>query len=111
MYRVNVILAAVKAVQNVVGHIRQHYECSCFVSSKREAVYTMNLSVSAGGGAVSRRITPVELAERSGRIGSMVESMMSDSDPVARNCSTRSYWTRQRTTDTSVSSTSGSGRQ
>ena len=83
MYRANVILAAVKAVQNVIGHIRQHYECSCFVSSEREAVYTMNLSVSVGGVAVSRPITPAELAERSSRIGSMVERMMSDSDPVA----------------------------
>ena len=82
MYRVNVVLAAVKAVQNVVGHITQLYECSCFVSSKQEAVYTLNLTMNASGMAVSR-LTSAELEERSSRIGSMVQGMMSESDPVA----------------------------
>ena len=82
MYRVNVVLAAVKAVQNVTGHITQLYECSCFMSSKQEAVYTLNLTMNASGVAVSR-LTAAELEERSGRIGSMVQRMMSESHPVA----------------------------
>ena len=82
MYRVNVILAAVKAVQNATGHVTQLYECSCFMSSKREAVYTLNPTMSGSVVTVSR-LTPEELEERASRIGSMVQSMMSDSDPVA----------------------------
>ena len=81
MYRVNVILAAVKAVQNVTGHIRQLDESSCFVSSKREAVYTLSLSMSASGVAVSR-LTPQELEQRSSYLEAMVESMMLESDPT-----------------------------
>ena len=82
MYRVNVVLAAVKAVQNVTGHITQLYECSCFVSSKQEAVYTLNPTMNASGMVVSR-LTEAELEERSSRIGSMLQRMMSESDPAA----------------------------
>ena len=64
MYPVNVILAAVKAVQNVTGHITQLDENSCFVSNKREAVYSLSLTMSASGVAVSR-LTPEDLEERS----------------------------------------------
>ena len=82
MYRVNVILAAVKAVQNVTGHIAQLDESSCFVSSEREAVYTLSLTMRASGVAVSR-LTPEQLEQRSSRIEAMVENMMSESDPTA----------------------------
>ena len=82
MYHVNVVLAAVKAVQNVTGHIAQLYECSCFVSSKQEAVYILNLTMNASGVVVSS-LTAAELEERSSRIGSMVQRMMSESDPTA----------------------------
>ena len=82
MYRVNVILAAVKAIQNAIGHITQHYECACFMSSKREAVYTLNPTMSASA-VVGSRLSPEELEETASRIGSMLQGMMSDPDPVA----------------------------
>lgn len=82
MYRVNVILAAVKAVQDITGHITKLDESSCFVSSKREAVYTLNLTMSASGVAVSR-LTPEDLEERAGRMAAMIESMMSEENPAA----------------------------
>ena len=52
------------------------------MSSKQEAVYTLNLTMNASGVAVSR-LTAAELEERSDRIGSMVQRMMSESHPVA----------------------------
>ena len=82
MYRVNVILAAVKAVQNVIGNVQQLDESSCFVSSERETVYTLSLQMSASGVAVSR-LTPEDLKERSQRIEIMVENMMSKAEPAA----------------------------
>ena len=82
IYRVNVILAAVKAVQNVIGHVQQLDESCCFVSSEQEAVYTLSLQVSASSVAVSR-LTPEDLEERSQRIETMVEKMMSERDPTA----------------------------
>ena len=81
MHGVNVVLAAVKAVQNVTGHITQLAEYSCFVSNRREAVYTLNPTVSLSAIAVSR-LTAAELKERTSRIRSMLDNMMSESDPV-----------------------------
>ena len=82
MYRVNVILAAVKSVQNATGHIAQIDESSCFVSSHQEAVYTLSMSMSANAEAVSR-LTTKELQERTGRIKNMVRDMMAETDPAA----------------------------
>ena len=81
MHGVNVVLAAVKAVQNVTGHITQLAEYSCFVSNKREAVYTLNSTMSVSAVSVSR-LTAAELKERTARITSMVDNMMSESAPV-----------------------------
>ena len=82
MNRVNVVLAAVKAVQNVPGHIQQLFDCSTFVNSKGESVATLKLTMSATGQAMSP-LTPADLAERAQRIGSMIQKMMSTSDAVA----------------------------
>ena len=78
LYRVNVVLAAVKAVQNVTGHIAQLYECSCFVNDKREAVYTLNPTMSATAQVVSR-VEPAELREKTVRIAAMLQQIMSES--------------------------------
>lgn len=82
MYHVNVVLAAVKSVQNVPGHITQLYECSCFVNEKGKAVYTLNLSMSARAVVVSP-VTSEELEERAVRIGTMLQNMMSELEPAA----------------------------
>lgn len=79
---VNVILTAVKAVQNYTGHIRQLYECSCFVSSERTAVFIVRLTMSASL-QTALPLTLPELEERAGRMRSMLRAMTSDSDPVA----------------------------
>ena len=82
MYHVNVVLASVKAVQNVTGHITRLYECSCFVNDKGEAVYTLNATMSARA-VVMSRVAPAELEERAVRIRAMLQSMMSESEPAA----------------------------
>ena len=82
MYHVNVVLAAVKAVQNVPGHITQLYECSCFMNEREEAVYTLDLTMSARAVVVSP-VTPAELEERAVRIRTMLQSMMSELEPAA----------------------------
>ena len=83
MYRVNLVLAAVKAAQSAVGHIQMHYQCSCFVSSDSEAVYTLNLTASAAVGLSISRLAPEELKEAAKRIESMLQQMMADTDPTA----------------------------
>ena len=82
MYRVNIVLTAVKAVQNVTGHVRQLYECSCFVSSKGDAVFILNPTMSASLQNASA-LKPPDLVEKADRIGAMLQAMMSDSEPVA----------------------------
>ena len=81
MYHVNVALAAVKAVHNVAGHIAQLHGCSCFVTDKQEAVYTLNPTMSARAVVVSP-VTTQELEQRATRIGTMLRNMMSESEPA-----------------------------
>ena len=80
MFKVNVVLAAVKAVQNVTGYVEKLDESSCFVNSERQAVYTLRMSASASLESVSR-ITAKELQERSKRINVMLQNMMSETSP------------------------------
>lgn len=82
MYEVNVVLAAVKAVQNVTGHITQLCECSCFVNDNGEAVYVLDPTMSATGEVLSRVATE-ELEARAARMRTMLQRMMSESEPVA----------------------------
>ena len=78
---VNVVLAAVKVEQNVTSHIEELYSCSCFVSSERQAVYTLSPTMSAHAETISR-LEPSDLREKGGRIGTMLQGMMSDSEPA-----------------------------
>ena len=80
--RVNIVLAAVKAVQDVTGRVRRLYECSCFVSSEGEAVYILNPTMTASGSTASR-LTPGALEDKASRIRAMLENMMAESEPSA----------------------------
>ena len=82
MYHVNVVLAAVKSVQNVTGHVTQLCEVSCYVNDKGEAVYTLNPTMSARAVVVSP-VTPEELDQRTVRMKAMLQGMMSESEPAA----------------------------
>lgn len=78
---VNVVLAAVKVEQNVTNHIEELYSCSCFVSSERQAVYTLSPTMSATG-RLGPHPEPPDLKEKAGRIQVMLQEMMSDSEPA-----------------------------
>ena len=82
MHTVNVVLAAVKAEQNITNHIEMLYSCSCFVSGERQAVHTLCPTMSAGLETMSR-LEPPDLREKVGRIGSMLQEMISDSESAA----------------------------
>ena len=85
MYRVNIVLAAVKAVQDVTGSIRQLYECSCFVSSEGEAVYILNsTTTTCASASTTSPLTPDALKDRASRIRAMLENMMKDSELSAK---------------------------
>ncbi len=80
---VNVVLAAVKVEQNVTSHIEKLYNCSCFVSSEGQAVYTIIPTLGATHGESRSRLAPPDLREKVNRIRSMLQGMMADSEPVA----------------------------
>ena len=82
MYHVNVVLAAVKSVQNVTGHVTQLCEVSCYVNDKGEAIYTLNPTMSARAVVVSP-LTPEDLDQRAVRMKAMLQGMMSESEPAA----------------------------
>ena len=81
MHAVNTVLAAVKVEQNHTGHIEELYHCDCFVSSEGHAVYTLSPSMSGTASVVSR-LEPARLSEKAERIGSIIKSMLSESEPV-----------------------------
>ena len=81
MHAINMALAAVKVEQNHTGHIEKLYHCDCFVSSEGHEVYTLSPSMSGTASVVSR-LEPARLSEKADRIGSMIKSMMSESEPV-----------------------------
>ena len=80
---INVVLTAIKVEQNISGHIEELYSCSCFVNSEGHALYTLSPSLGAASGSVMSRLETLDLYEKAVRIGSMLEAMMSDSEPVA----------------------------
>ena len=82
MDNVNIVLAGVKAAQNVTGHIKQIYECSCFVNNHGEAVYILNFSVSGALGVTRSRLKAVGLKERADEIRAMVNAMMNEPNPM-----------------------------
>lgn len=81
MHAVNKVLAAVKVEQNYTGHIEMLHQSSCFVSGDGQAVYTQNIKMSADLSGMSR-IDPSELGKKAEKIGSMLNLMMSESEPV-----------------------------
>ena len=67
--RVNIVLAGVKAVQDVPSSIRQLYECSCFVSSEGEAVSILNYTTTTSASAsTTSPLTPESLEDRASQI-------------------------------------------
>ena len=81
MHAINTALAAIKVEQNHTGHIEELYQCDCFVNSEGHAVYTLSPSMS-GIASLASRLEPSDLEEKAKRIGSMLESMLSETDPV-----------------------------
>ena len=85
MGRVNIVLAAVKAMQDVTGSIRQLYEFSCFVSSEEKAVYIRNCTTTTRAtGSTTSPLTPDALEDRASRIRAMLGNMMKDSELSAK---------------------------
>ena len=82
IHAINSVLAAVKVEQNHTGHIEKLHECSCFVNSEGHAVYhfpSLRASINLG---TASRIEPSDLSNKGARIGSMLQEMMFESDPV-----------------------------
>ena len=79
---VNMVLAAVKVEQNVLRHIEELYNGSCFVNSEGQTVYILpSPTVSASLDASSRR-EPSTLREKADKIGALLQGMLSASEPV-----------------------------
>ena len=82
MHVINSVLAAVKVEQNHTGHIEKLHECSCFVNREGQAVYhfpSLRMSVNLG---TASHVEPPDLSDKGARIGSVLQEMMSESDPV-----------------------------
>ena len=77
--KVNVVLAAVRAEQKFIDSFEQLYCCSCYVSSDGQAVYGLGGSGTAILKSTARLDTP-DLREKGGRIKSMLQRMMEDSE-------------------------------
>ena len=78
MARRNVVLAAVKAEQDITGHIDELYSCSCFVSNDGLSVYTLNPSTGRASVTTASRLELPNLKEKANRIRDMVQEMMVD---------------------------------
>lgn len=79
---VNVVLASVKVEQKATQHIKELYNCSCFVSSEGKAVYALNPTMQASATSVFN-LRSRDVKEKADRIKSMLQGMMSDSEPAA----------------------------
>ena len=80
-HMVNVVLAAVRAEQDFTGHIEKLYSCSCFITSEGQAVYALEPKMSATASTLSRLEPPI-LLKKVDSIRSMLQKMMSDSEPI-----------------------------
>ncbi len=83
MHVVSRLLAAVKTEQNVTGHIDEVYSCSCCVSDQRQAVYYLTPGTGRATAEVSRSIASADLKRKAERIGSILQAMMTESEPAA----------------------------
>ena len=82
-FAINVVLAAVKAEQRFIHHIEELYSCACFVSSEGLVVYTMSSEMSVTLQTVSR-LESGDVQKIASGIASMIQAMISESDPTAR---------------------------
>ena len=82
-HAVNVVLTAVKVEQNFIHHIEKLYSCSCFVSREGQAVYTLSPTLSSASIQTMSRLESRNIREKADRIESMLQAMMSDSEPAA----------------------------
>ena len=78
-----VVLAAVKVEQEFVHHIELSYRCSCFVSGEGQAVYMLVPRLGAATVRTASRLDSSELRDKSERIASMLQHMVSETEPVA----------------------------
>lgn len=67
MHIVNVVLAAVKVEQNITDHIENLYSCSCFVSSEKQAVYTLIPTISPPSVTKRSRLESPDSKEKGGQ--------------------------------------------
>ena len=80
---INVLLAAVKAEQDFAGHIELSYRCSCFVSGEGQAVYMLVPEISRATVRTESPLDSGKLRDKSGRITSMLQHMVSEAKPAA----------------------------
>ena len=71
---VNTVLAAVKAIQNETGTIREVAEASSFYEEPGRAVYPISVTASASAEETSF-LTVTELEEKVSRLGKLVDSI------------------------------------
>ena len=82
MHAINIVLTAVKVEQNHTGHLEKLHQSSCFASREGHAVYHFpSPRMSANLSALSR-IESSDLSEKRAKMGSMLQEMMSESEPV-----------------------------
>ena len=83
-HAVNIVLAAIKVEQNITHHIEELYSCSCFVSSEGQAVHAFSPTMGAASIQNVSLLESRDIREKAARIESMLQSMMTDSDPAER---------------------------
>ena len=79
----NVVLAAVKAEQNVTDHIEILNRNFCFVDSEAEAVHPLYFSGREARGKTSHHLDSKEFRDKADRIKSMLQEMMLETEPSA----------------------------
>ena len=82
MHAVNMVLTAVKVEQNHTGHLEKLHQSSCFASSEGHAVYHFPTPRMSANLSALSRVEPSDLSEKGARIGSMLQEVVSESEPV-----------------------------
>ncbi len=80
---INVLLAAAKAEQDFADHIELIYRCACFVSGEGQAVYMLVPEISRATVRTESPLDSGKLGDKSGRITSMLQHMVSETEPAA----------------------------
>ena len=82
-HTINVVLAAVKALQNFAHHIEEVYSCSCFVDSEGQAIGIITPRISVEPQPEVKCLQAGQLQDRANALSSMLQTMMLDSEPAA----------------------------